>query len=123
MSAFSDFEEFFPYYVSQHSKATTRWLHFAGTHAGVVTAVAALVARRPRYVALAPVIAYGLAWYSHFAIEKNRPATFGRPLWALRGDLRMLVRMWQGRDAELDELAADSLADQQPGLRVTPAAA
>jgi len=123
MREFTDFEDFFPYYVSQHSKAATRWFHFAGTHLGVAAAVAAMAGRRPPLLPLAPVLSYGLAWFSHFAIEKNRPATFGHPLWSLRGDMRMLARMWLGRDAELGEIAAESLADQQPGLRVTRTAA
>jgi hypothetical protein len=85
--------------------------------------VLALALRRPQLIAAAPVISYGMAWFSHFVIEKNRPATFGHPLWSLRGDFRMLARMWQGRDSELSEIAAESLADQQPGLRVTRTAA
>ena len=36
---FSDFEAFFPWYVSQHSKRATRWFHFAGTHLGAATAL------------------------------------------------------------------------------------
>src|ERR1019366_8983645 len=31
---FAGFEEYFPHYVSQHSRPATRWLHFAGTHLG-----------------------------------------------------------------------------------------
>lgn len=122
MRKFTDFEDFFPYYVSQHSKPATRKFHFAGTHLGVAAAVLGLVRRRPELIAAAPVISYGLAWFSHFVLEKNKPATFGHPVWSLRGDVRMLARMWQGHDAELSEIAAESLAEQQPGLRVTRAA-
>jgi hypothetical protein len=104
---FGSYEEFFPFYVGQHSRPATRWCHFAGTHLGAMAASAALVARRPLGVLAFPVIAYGLAWYSHFAIEKNRPATFGHPLWSLRGDFQMLAMMWQGRDDELTRMARD----------------
>jgi hypothetical protein len=104
---FSSYEEFFPFYVGQHSRPATRWCHFAGTHLGALAASASLVARRPAGVLALPVIAYGLAWSSHFAIEKNRPATFGHPLWSLRGDFQMLAMMWQGRDDELTRMARD----------------
>lgn len=105
---FARYEEFFPYYVGQHSKPATRWFHFAGTHLGAVTGLTGIAARKPRLLALAPVISYGMAWFSHFTIEGNKPATFGHPLWSIRGDLQMIAMMWQGRNAELTRIAADS---------------
>ncbi len=106
---FTDFEEFFPWYVGQHSKRATRWFHFAGTHLGAAVAATGVVVRRPAQVLAFPLISYGVAWFSHFAIEGNNPASFGHPLWSLRGDLRMLAMMWQGRDPELDRIAREAL--------------
>ena len=108
MATFATFDDFFPYYMRQHSKPATRWFHFAGTHLGVAAGIAGVVRRRPALVASAPVLAYGLAWFSHFAIERNRPATFGHPLWSAWGDLRMMKMMWLGRSAELSRIAADA---------------
>ncbi len=102
---YSSFDEFFPYYVSQHSRRATRRLHFAGTHLGVVSAAVGLVSRRPRLVAAAPVISYSVAWFSHFVIEGNNPASFGHPLWSLRGDFVMLKMMWSGQDDRLHDIA------------------
>ncbi|HEX4578732.1 MAG TPA: DUF962 domain-containing protein [Candidatus Dormibacteraeota bacterium] len=125
---FSDFEAFYPWYVGQHSKRATRLFHFAGTHLGAATAVAGIVTRRPALLAGLPVISYGVAWFSHFVIEKNNPASFGHPLWSLRGDVRMLATMWQGRDHELDRIAraalsASSAAAAPPATGQTEAAA
>jgi hypothetical protein len=106
---FSDFEEFFSWYVGQHSKRATRWIHFAGTHLGAATALTGIASRRPALVAGFPAVSYGMAWFSHFVIEKNNPASFGHPLWSLRGDVRMLAMMWQGRDDELDLIARHAL--------------
>ncbi len=108
MTSFASFEDFFPYYVAQHSKRATRWVHFAGTHLGALSAAAGMLTRRPRLIAAAPLISYGVAWASHLTIEGNRPATFGHPAWSLRGDLRMLAMMWQGGDPELQRLAMDA---------------
>ena len=105
---FASYEEFFPYYVGQHSKPATRWVHFVGTHLGGAVGLTGIVGRKPRLLAAAPLISYGMAWFSHFTIEGNRPASFGHPLWAVRGDFRMLAMMWQGRDAELSRIAEDA---------------
>ena len=53
---FGSYEEFFPFYVSAHSRPATRWLHFAGTHLGVAAAVTALVRRRPAELLAVPLI-------------------------------------------------------------------
>ena len=111
---FASFDEFFPYYVGQHSKPATRWVHFAGTHLGAALGVTGVVARKPALLAAAPVVAYGLAWFSHFAIEGNRPASFGHPVWSFLGDMRMLGMMWRGRDSELTGIAADARRAELP---------
>lgn len=110
MSEFGTFEDFFPYYVGEHSKSATRWVHFAGTHLGAAVAAAAVVTRRWPLIAAAPVVAYGMAWFSHFVIEGNKPATFGHPAWSLRGDGRMLRMMWTGQNSELGRIAAENKA-------------
>lgn len=114
---FATYDEFFPHYVGQHSKSATRWVHFVGTHVGAATGLTGIATRKPRLLALAPVISYGMAWFSHFTIEGNKPATFGHPLWSIRGDLQMIAMMWQGRNAELSRIATDArrLTVQQHG--------
>jgi hypothetical protein len=44
-----------------------------------------------------PVVGYGFAWAGHFVFEKNRPATFQRPLFSLAGDWVMFWQMLTGR--------------------------
>ncbi len=102
MARLTSFEEFWPFYVSQHSRASTRALHFAGTTMALGSlAAGALVA--PWCALLAPVLGYGPAWIGHFFFEKNKPATFTYPLWSLRGDMRIYRLMLTGRMApELD---------------------
>lgn len=86
---FQSFEEFWPYYLAEHSDPTNRTLHFLGTMGAVATAGYAVAARKPKLLALAPVIGYGAAWIGHYFVEKNRPATFKHPLWSLIGDFKM----------------------------------
>jgi hypothetical protein len=96
MQRLKTFEEFWPFYVSQHSLAGTRALHFAGTTM-VLGAVAAAIMRSPWWIAAAPFLGYGPAWIGHFFIQKNRPATFTYPLWSLRGDFQMWWLILTGR--------------------------
>jgi hypothetical protein len=92
----SSYEDFWPFYVSQHLHPANRALHFVGTTL-VIAAVAASVLRSPLWLLAAPFAGYGFAWVGHFFVEKNRPATFTYPLWSLRGDFRMYRLMWLGR--------------------------
>ena len=100
------FEEFWPFYVGQHSKEGTRALHFAGTTAGLAWLLAAAAFRRPHFLLHALVSSYGLAWIGHFFVEKNRPATFTYPLWSLAANFRMYGLMWQRKmSAEVARIA------------------
>jgi hypothetical protein len=90
------YEEFWPFYVSQHRNPTCRALHFTGTSL-VLASLALAVLDSPLWLLAAPVAGYGFAWLGHFAFEKNRPATFTYPLWSLRGDFRMYRLMLRGR--------------------------
>ena len=98
MERLRTFEEFWPFYVAQHSRPSTRALHFLGTTM-VLLALAAGTLVSPWWFAAAPVLGYGPAWIGHFFCERNRPATFTYPLWSLRGDVRMYRLMLTGRMA------------------------
>ena len=102
------FEEFWPFYVREHSNKSTRVLHFIGTTAAVTTLGAALATRKASLIPLALVAGYGPAWISHFFIQKNRPASFKYPLWSLLGDFKMLGKMAKGTmDAEVERCMAE----------------
>jgi hypothetical protein len=97
---FGSYEEFWPFYLSQHSKQSTRTWHFVGTSM-VFVCLAASLLYQFWILLLAPLLAYGCAWYSHFMIEGNKPATFGHPFWSLRADFRMFRLILLGKiDAE-----------------------
>ncbi|WP_428267030.1 Mpo1-like protein [Haliangium sp.] len=101
----SSFEEFWPYYVSQHMDPTCRALHFVGT--SLALGCAALTPFYPPALLAAPVAGYSLAWLGHFVFEKNRPATFTYPLWSLRGDFRMWrLTLARKMEAELERARA-----------------
>jgi hypothetical protein len=108
---FATYHGFLPYYVAMHSRPATRWVHLAGTLAGALVAASGVLQGRWRRLAALPAMGYGAAWPSHWLIERNNPASFGHPLWSLRGDFHMIRTMLAGRDAELSEVAAGWLRD------------
>jgi hypothetical protein len=95
-TSYQSFAEFWPFYVREHSLPACRALHFIGsTLAIAVIVVAALYS--PWLLLAVPLVGYGFAWFGHFAIEKNRPASFRYPLWSLIADWKMWALMLTGR--------------------------
>jgi hypothetical protein len=97
MRIYKSFEEFWPFYLREHSKPRTRAFHYVGTSLVVALALAALVMGRWWLLLAMPVAGYAFAWVSHAAIERNRPATFTYPAWSLRADFKMWWLWLTGR--------------------------
>jgi len=119
---YKSFEEFWPFYVKEHSKKSTRVLHFIGTTAAMACVAGGLLTKRRWLLAVAPFAGYGPAWISHFFIENNRPATFKYPLWSLRADFVMWSKMAMGKmDAEVARVLADEArAKEDPAVESSP---
>ena len=101
------FEKFWPHYVREHSHPINRVLHFIGSSLGLVWLVAVFVSANWWYAPVSFVIGYGFAWFGHFFIERNKPATFKYPLWSLRADWKMWGLMLLGRmKPEINRVAA-----------------
>jgi hypothetical protein len=94
---FASFDDFYPYYLREHSSRASRRLHVVGTSLAVALALAALVTQEWMLLWGVPLAGYALAWTGHFFFEKNTPATFRHPLYSLRGDFKMLREVLTGR--------------------------
>ena len=94
---YKSFREFYPAYLAEHSKPTTRLLHVTGLLLAIVVIVTVAATGRWLWLLAAPVVGYGLSWIGHFVFEKNRPATFRHPLYSLMGDLVMFKDVLTGR--------------------------
>src|SRR5437773_3037023 len=91
------YAEFWDFYVREHSKPLTRLLHFAGTSLGLILLVWFIWLGRWYFVPLFLVVSYSFAWFAHFVVERNKPATFKYPLWSFVSDFRMMWFMITGR--------------------------
>jgi hypothetical protein len=101
------FQEFWPFYLHEHSREATRTLHFVGTTGSLVLLLLSVFTHAWGLIVLALVWGYGLAWIGHFFVERNRPATFRYPFWSLVADWKMWSLMLSGRlEKELRRVGA-----------------
>ena len=94
---FACYDEFFTFYLKEHSSPGNRLMHACGTVLGFAVLVAAIATRHYIWALLWIPIGYGFAWTGHFLIEGNKPATFGHPWWSLISEFRMLGLMLTGK--------------------------
>ncbi len=85
------YSEFWQFYLQEHSKPATKVWHLVGTVLATATGVYLGSTHRWNYLPLALLPGYGCAWFAHFTIEKNRPATFRYPLWSFVSDFRLAL--------------------------------
>jgi hypothetical protein len=100
MSKPDTFSEFWSFYVLAHQQLATRIFHTIGTLAGWSLLAAAIILHRPWLILLAILVPYAFAWFSHFFVEHNRPATFGHPLWSWLADQKMVAMVLAGKMGE-----------------------
>lgn len=94
---FNSYEEFYRFYLREHSKAKTRIFHCVGSLMGLVFLGIALWRQEWSLIFWGFLIGYGVAWTSHFFIERNKPATIKYPLYSFLADFRMLLECLTGK--------------------------
>lgn len=99
MKDYRTLEEFYPYYLGEHSNRTCRRLHFVGTTLGLLMVLVAVTTRTWWLIGLAFFQGYAFAWIGHFFFEHNKPATFKYPWLSYKGDWRMWWDMLKGKIA------------------------
>ncbi len=95
--SFTDFDQFYRFYLGEHQNTLCRRLHFIGSTLAMAILLLTLITGQWWGLLAVPLAGYGFAWFGHFVFEKNRPATFHYPLRSLRGDVRMYGDILKGR--------------------------
>ncbi len=93
----NSFAEFYPFYLSEHSNLTCRRLHFVGSSLGLVCLGLLVATGAWFWLPVGLLCGYAFAWIGHFGFEKNKPASFKRPLYSFMGDWVMYKDIWTGK--------------------------
>jgi hypothetical protein len=72
-------------------------MHFVGRTLSLMCLAMLALTGKPQYFLYALLCGYGCAWIGHFVFEKNKPASFKRPLYSFTGEWVMYRDMWRGR--------------------------
>lgn len=94
---FKSLEEFYPFYLQQHSNNLTRLLHFIGTLLAIYNILKSIFFLSPVHLLYGLILGYGFAWIGHFFIEKNKPATFKYPLLSFVSDFKLVYSILTGQ--------------------------
>jgi len=86
---YTTYSAFFDFYLSEHSRAATRAVHYLGSVCGIAALILTITTGNLLWIPAGLVAGYGCAWIGHFFIEHNKPATFRYPLWSFIGDYHM----------------------------------
>ena len=100
-SEFGSLADFYPFYLCEHSLPITKLFHFVATFNVSLFLLMVLRAKatstKLRIFFFGLVQAYGLAWISHFFVEKNKPATFKYPVYSFFSDWMMFKDALTGK--------------------------
>ncbi|GHE77168.1 DUF962 domain-containing protein [Thalassotalea profundi] len=94
---YQNFNDFYPFYLSQHQNKACRRLHFIGSLLVLYLLFHSLFTMKLSHLWLLPIVGYGFAWLGHFFFEKNKPATFQYPIYSLIGDWVMFKDILIGK--------------------------
>ena len=95
--SFTSFETFYAFYLKEHSNTTCRRLHFLGSTLSLICLAMLAITGKPQYFLYGLLCGFGCACIGHFVFEKNKPASFKRPLYSFMGDWVMYKDMWTGK--------------------------
>ena len=94
---FRSFQEFYPYYLTQHRDRRCRRMHFIGSTSAFVGLCTAVFTLNPLWLVAGISSGYAFAWTGHFCFERNRPAAFQNAVWSFAGDWVMYTQMLRGK--------------------------
>ena len=90
MNRLTSWDDFWPWYLEEHSDPRNQWLHVLAVITNVVITATALISGRWALLLVGPLCAYSMAWTGHLVFQRNVPASIRYPYWSLKAELRMV---------------------------------
>lgn len=97
MKKIENYSDFYKYYLDEHKKRGTRILHAIGTLLFVISFPLVILLQKFWLLPIVLASPYLIAWFSHFFIEKNKPAAFDYFWWSLASDFKMTFQLLIGK--------------------------
>jgi len=94
---FKSFQDFYPHYINEHSKCSTKLCHVFGTLGLILFFSLGVLYSNVLLWLCGIALAYLCAWCSHCFMEHNCPATFRHPLYSIFADFKMTFELLTGR--------------------------
>ena len=97
MSDIERYQDYWPEYLREHSRAATRACHYLHTGLGGLVILYALATQNWVILGITMVVIFCSALFSHLVFEKNKPAAATHPFWwSVLNDIRMLIHFLTG---------------------------
>ncbi|ORC85866.1 uncharacterized protein TM35_000321810 [Trypanosoma theileri] len=97
---FSNFSEFYIFYLAKHMKQMTRRCHFLGTLFGAALILVSIVKGGSlSYALAAPIVGYSIAWAGDAGVEGITPTSFNYPWWSFCANLKLVKEMLTGEQS------------------------
>ena len=96
-SNITSYKEFWLGYLKEHSHPGNRAMHYISTAIITYLFCGGIYLGNWLMVILVPFVGYGITWFGHLYIEKNKPATWQYPVWSYVSDYRMFIAFLTGR--------------------------
>ena len=84
LQVYANFNDFYPYYVSQHKNKKNQFLHLVGAVMSILSLLISIFHLSLIGVLLSVLWNYLFSWSGHFCFEGNHPVSFKHPLYSLR---------------------------------------
>jgi len=85
---YSNLEDYYTVYLTQHADKTNRILHLVGTVLALLQILITFFDFSLFNIILIPLVWYGFAFAGHYIFEKNQPTTMKYPLLSVKCELR-----------------------------------